>query len=147
MKRCSHCKKLLPLSSFYRSKRTPDGLLYECKRCHCDASMESAKRNRERSLERKRKWARIAYRRDPQKFLAANRLRAQRDLVKHRARKALEKAVQTRKILKPKACPQCGATDRRIEGHHTDYTKPLEVIWLCSRCHGEAHKGRSKRSA
>jgi len=34
-------------------------------------------------------------------------------------------------------CQLCWGTGR-IQGHHPDHQFPLEVIWLCSRCHGVA---------
>lgn len=54
----------------------------------------------------------------------------------HRAaRDKLNQAIQRGEIVKPCSCSICGATGR-IEGHHEDYTKPYDVIWLCTLCHG-----------
>jgi hypothetical protein len=47
-------------------------------------------------------------------------------------------AVRYGVIKKPKGCSKCGAT-YRVEGHHEDYSKPLDVIWLCTRCYREHH--------
>jgi hypothetical protein len=55
-----------------------------------------------------------------------------------RARAKLRYAVWSGKIVKPAACEQCGSTGR-IHGHHHDYSRPLEVEWLCTACHGRAH--------
>ena len=37
-------------------------------------------------------------------------------------------------------CSVCGTTVR-IEAHHEDYTKPLEVIYFCKKHHNEHHFG------
>ena len=58
---------------------------------------------------------------------------------KARAQAILHKAVERKKILKPTTCSKCGA-EGRIEAHHPDYSKPLEVIWLCRIHHVEAHR-------
>lgn len=36
-------------------------------------------------------------------------------------------------ILKQESCSDCGV--EKTEAHHEDYFKPLEVIWLCKKCH------------
>lgn len=47
-------------------------------------------------------------------------------------------AVKTEKLIKG-SCEVCG-TNENIHAHHEDYTKPLQIKWLCSPHHTEAHK-------
>jgi len=54
---------------------------------------------------------------------------------KQKARKAVQTAVRRGLLVKPEECSSCG-TRGRIEAHHADYSKPLDVEWLCHRCHG-----------
>lgn len=54
------------------------------------------------------------------------------------ARIKLRTAVKAGKVFKPDYCSAC-LNEGRIEGHHDDYSKPLEVRWLCVRCHHAAH--------
>ena len=60
--------------------------------------------------------------------------------VKRSAHIRLGNAVKSGKIVKPDACSVCGNTQRRIHGHHYDYSKPLDVIWVCPPCHREFHR-------
>jgi len=41
-------------------------------------------------------------------------------------------------LLIPQPCQKCGST-KHIHAHHEDYSKPLDVVWLCSRCHRLRH--------
>lgn len=54
------------------------------------------------------------------------------------ASRKLRDAVKCNKIIKPLTCDTCGSGDR-IQGHHDDYDKPLEVKWLCHSCHMIIH--------
>lgn len=46
-------------------------------------------------------------------------------------------------LKKPNECTECGS-NIKIEGHHEDYSKPLEVIWLCKSCHTKRHSKYAK---
>jgi ribosomal protein S27AE len=59
---------------------------------------------------------------------------------KERTRIATRKAIKDGKLTKPLLCGECG-TSGKIHAHHDDYTKPLEVRWLCKKCHDAAHVG------
>jgi hypothetical protein len=51
-------------------------------------------------------------------------------------------AVSNAKVsgkLKVQPCEACGST-YKVEAHHTDYSKPLDVRWLCRKHHLAEHK-------
>src|SRR5208283_5739373 len=50
------------------------------------------------------------------------------------AKQMVNKAVKDGSLIKSGTCEKCGASGR-IEGHHPDYSKPMEVVWLCPPCH------------
>lgn len=59
-----------------------------------------------------------------------------------KARQIFRRGLRDGVIVRPTVCEECGAEplplkDGRssIQGHHHDYTKPLEVRWLCIPCH------------
>lgn len=55
------------------------------------------------------------------------------------ARRIYNAARQTGRIVPKKACEKCGGF-YRVQGHHRDYTKPLDVQWLCLPCHRRADR-------
>lgn|SRR3990167_3905961 len=57
---------------------------------------------------------------------------------KQKAHVKLNYAIRTGKIIKS-PCVECGDA-YRIQGHHPDYSKPLEVIWVCSIHHKDLHQ-------
>ena len=45
-------------------------------------------------------------------------------------------AVRRGEVVK-QPCVRCG--EKKSFGHHDDYSKPLDVIWLCALHHRERH--------
>jgi hypothetical protein len=60
-----------------------------------------------------------------------------RDAAKLRAKHAVKNAIRTG-VLTRGACVVCG--DPNSQGHHADYSKPIDVVWLCRKHHDEEHR-------
>lgn len=50
------------------------------------------------------------------------------------ARAKLNMAVRKGIINKPNQCSICGLFEK-LDAHHEDYNRPLDVIWVCRPCH------------
>lgn len=137
MKRCSKCHELKPETEFYKDKRTKDGLKCQCKKCHCKTTIATMDEDRHRKSNKE--YMRRAYQGNPDKVRAYWRTRTENDLQKLKARRLLNSAVRHGKIQRPMCCERCGAVGM-VYGHHSDYSKPLDVEWLCADCHGEQHR-------
>ncbi len=59
--------------------------------------------------------------------------------IKTKARAIANRAIKNGLIKLKYFCEECGEINKRIEKHHNDYSKPLEVIFLCSKCHHKRH--------
>jgi ribosomal protein S27AE len=70
------------------------------------------------------------------------RLRAEaRHPEKIRARSQTHDAMKRGKLIR-QPCEQCG--EAKSQAHHDDYSKPLDVRWLCHPCHVAHHKGERR---
>lgn len=57
----------------------------------------------------------------------------------------LNNRIRSGDIKRPGKCSACGA-ECQPEAHHNDYSRPLDVEWLCRKCHQKRHprKGMNK---
>lgn len=65
---------------------------------------------------------------------------------KHDARMLIRRKLAIGEIVRPSNCEGCGDIWAELEAHHEDYSKPLDVKWLCLECHklADLAKGRFK---
>jgi hypothetical protein len=56
---------------------------------------------------------------------------------KHIAHRAVERAVKKGKLVR-QPCAECGTENSHA--HHEDYSRQLEVMWLCPRHHKQRHR-------
>ncbi len=136
-KKCFKCSDVLPLSNFYAHSRMADGHLNKCKECTKSDVRFTAKVNR---------VERAAYERDrfqtPKRKAQVKkaRLRArEREPQKYKARNAVSNAIRDGR-LRREPCEICG--DEKSQAHHSDYSKLLEVQWLCFAHHREIEHGQ-----
>lgn len=58
-----------------------------------------------------------------------------------KARLLVRSAVRNKTLIIPLVCSLC-TKGCKPQAHHEDYTKPLEIIWMCTKCHREADMSR-----
>lgn len=58
---------------------------------------------------------------------------------KQKARLKLKYEIKMGRIIRPDTCSVC-KEKKKIEAHHEDYDKPLDVVWVCRQCHCELDK-------
>ena len=154
MKTCTKCGVEKPQNEFYSHR---DGLHPHCKECVKAAVRARHQRNPERQNNYKRRHYaenladERAKRREYERLnrkAAVRRVRAwkTRNPEKVRAQNAAAKAIQSGRLIRPEKCQRCPSIGP-LGAHHHDYSKPLEVEWLCIDCHVIADRERRAREA
>lgn len=134
MKKCNRCNQ---------DKQTPDFHMHSamCKKCRSlhdkvRDPRSKCKNNSDAARARKRRWQKANY-----------------DPMKNSARNAVRTAIEYGRLTKPDECSVCGLGAKRSDGvsaiqaHHDDYAKPLDVMWLCPKCHKKRHEELDAKSA
>lgn len=155
-KTCRVCEKKRLIKFFYKHPTCVDGYLYECKDCVKNRVREYRDNNLERIREYDRNRPNLDERiknsryytnkrkeEDPEYrklIMEKNKQWRKDNRIKANAQQRLRRHVKQGKIKKPKQCIKCNKKAKVIEGHHEDYSKPLDVVWLCVYCHRARHK-------
>ena len=67
-----------------------------------------------------------------------NRIWKSKNYLKVSAQRKIKNELKRGRMIRPKQCEKC-LKDCKPDGHHRDYNKPLEVMWLCKICHSNEH--------
>ncbi|MEX0684029.1 MAG: hypothetical protein WD472_11335 [Dehalococcoidia bacterium] len=124
---CKTCGEHLPLSDFYAGRRSCKGCVRIAVRHRAltNPAVQEYDRARAKRLDRVTRATEVtkAWRRaHPEAYRAQN---------------AVNNAIRDGKLQKG-PCSICGTT-KHVHGHHKDYLRPLDVTWLCARCHRRLH--------
>ena len=143
---CFSCGREKPLDSFYHHPQMADGRLGKCKDCCKKAAVKNYRKNVEHYAEYERNRSQLPHRKEaarkyaeshPKAVAAAKRRWVEKNKNKKIAEYTVTNAVRDGRLVKM-PCICCGSTTR-VHGHHEDYTKPLEVMWLCPKHHSILH--------
>jgi len=131
-----------------------DGYLNKCKEC----AKSDARKNRSENIEYYKEYDAWRFQNDPRvkerhkrygKTIAYKESMAKstkkwvrNNPEKRAAHIILGNAVKYGKVIKPSNCEKCGSQvkSKNLHAHHHDYTKPIDVNWLCVQCHVNEHK-------
>ena len=120
VKRCRKCGAVKPLTDFYANSTAADGREGRCKNCSNAYNRAYSREHPESGRRRTAKHLRE----HPEQSVA---------------HVAVRNALKSGELVR-QPCEVCGDPDS--EAHHEDYSKPLEVRWLCKPHHREADKAR-----
>jgi len=110
-----------------------DGHLNKCKKC----TKNDVNKHRKENIDKIREYDRNRFQNDSDRR-AYSYARAKTDRIKfpekYKARTAVSNAIRDKKLKKMPCCV-CGS--EKSQAHHEDYSRPLDVIWLCVIHHAE----------
>jgi len=159
-KNCSKCEEVKSLDEFYIRTTSADGYNNLCKECIGKSvkgysATAKGKEVSRRAVEKYRltdkgkKVKREAVKRffKTHKGKKANKKAGDKFIKKYpykiKAQRLLQYAVLSGTVLKPEKCEVCNInpslSGNKLHGHHDDYSKPLEVNWVCPQCHSDIH--------
>lgn len=135
MKLCPECKDIKTLDHFYKDKYQPSGYRTYCKRCCKNRVKEYRRRTGYKSTEEVKAWRAN----NKEKAAAGYKRTYEKNKHKCHCRTITGQAVKDGRLIKLPC--ECG--DTNVEAHHHDYDKPLDVTWMCEKCHRKLHRKES----
>lgn len=165
MKKCSKCKAEKEYHLFSKDSNKKLGLSSQCKDCRNSSIRKYYKENPDKLKESNKKSylnnrdKRLAY---AEEYRSKNRdkiLSYQKKNGSHCVTKSNKKhrnaslcrqrtnyRIKTGELIRPSICQNC-LKEGEIHGHHCDYNKPYDLMWLCKVCHYEWHKNNKAKNS
>lgn len=137
IKECCRCHEIKPKSEFRKYWKHDKYLCTnsDCKSCEVKRSTEYSKNHAQWRLDINKKYRQTPKGKEALKRRTINyRLN---NLEKQYAWNKVQRAIRDGKINRM-PCQECG--NPKSDAHHQDYSKHLEVIWLCKICHVKLHQ-------
>ena len=135
MRKCITCLKEKPVTEYYRHKLAKDGLFGECKEC----VRARARENRRKKLAYYRNYD-LERQKTPERKDHKMRMQRRSNLLfpeKRKARHAVNNAIRDGRFER-QPCEICGEFG---EAHHSDYSNPFAVRFLCVKHHRILYHG------
>lgn len=134
MKECFKCHRTLPVEEFYKHPQMGDGHLNKCKDC----ARKDVKENRSAKREQYSEYERNRYKEPDRHAYMVEKARQHKQLnpQKAHARRAVNNRKRYGQIVE-QPCAFYG--NPKVQAHHDDYSKPLDVVWVCFKCHREKY--------
>ena len=133
MKTCYVCDKEKPFEEFSLHKGMKDGHLNKCKECANVYSKQHRADNPDYYVDFEKQRASTDTRRAQVKgYISAYKGKYPERIA---ATTLLNNAVRAGNVH-PEPCFECG---KKAVAHHSDYSQPLLVTWLCQRHHRQLH--------
>jgi hypothetical protein len=170
MKTCCTCKQSKAKDQFSKCRSHKDGLASMCKSCASAYRKSWAEKNKfylahvkrvdhilkrdhynESMRQRRLKQGREE---ETQKRIKRHRVQILEYSRQYRARHKeqihasamVQSAIKSGRLVKPDRCKLCNSP-RNLRAHHYDYTKPLDVLWVCESCHRMLHSKEASHEA
>ena len=166
MKECTKCGVEKPLDDFHSRIDSKDGRRNECKVCKREQNQKWKEDNPDKIKEGSRNYrqshrteliekaglyqrtpaGRESHRKSSKKGRAEHPEKGaeyQRGYInkypeRYKAHYLVHNAIRDGKLERSIFCEECGLP-ADTQGHHEDYNQPLNVDWLCRKCHTELH--------
>lgn len=149
-KECIKCGETFSLSEYYKHSGMKDRHLSKCKECCKKDVQENYRKNiehykrydrsrvdDENRREKRKEYSRRLRANNPEKVYEYARKWQSKNRHKRKASQKINDLIHRGKIEK-QPCVECD--DVNSQGHHEDYNKPLDVIWLCQKHHMMRHR-------
>ena len=139
--RCYKCGQYKPETEFSWANREAGVRQSMCRACFSAYNRDRYQRMREEIKEKVKDYREN----NPDKVFQTRLRTYQKHPSDSNFYKLVYAALASGVITRPSRCAICGDEKGRIEAHHEDYSRPLDIIWCCPKCHDRLDQERRMR--